>query len=104
MDELFNVSSMDIWYPGSTKTNTATTKNQKAVLTCLDNLSGFTNLAFSSSQVSLEMIARLTFSHFLVPNELPKLMVISIDIDSEIKGIFAQCANSWASHATASPT
>jgi hypothetical protein len=63
MDEPFNLTSMDTWHPGTTKTNTTTTKNQKAILTCLDDLTGFANLAFSS-RASSEMIARLAFSHF----------------------------------------
>ena len=89
MDEPFDVISMDIWYPGSTKTNTTTTKNQTAILTCLDNLTGFANLAFSS-QVSSEMIARLAFSHFFVPNGLPKLVIV--DGGSEMKGVLiAMC-------------
>ena len=65
MDEPFDVISMDAWHPASTKTNAnaTTTRNQKAILTCLDNLTGFANLAFAS-QVSSDMIARLAFSHF----------------------------------------
>ena len=89
MDKAFDMISMDIWYPGSTKTNMTMTKNQKAILTCLDNLTGFANLAFSS-KVSLEMIARLAFSHFFVPDGLPKLVII--DGGSEMKGVLiAMC-------------
>ncbi len=89
MDEPFDVISMDIWYPGTTQTNTTTTTNQKAILTSLDNLTGFANLAFSS-QVTSEMIARLAFSHFFVPNGLPKLVIV--DGGSEMKGVLiAMC-------------
>ena len=84
MDEPFDIISMDIWYPGSTKTNTTTTQNQKTILTCLNNLTGFANLAFSS-QGSSEMIARLAFSLFFVPNGLPKLVIA--DGSSEMKGV-----------------
>ena len=83
MDGPSDIISMDIWYPGATKTNT-TTKNQKAILTCLDNLTGYANLAFSS-QVRSEMIARLEFSHLFVPNGLPKLVLV--DGSSEMKGV-----------------
>jgi hypothetical protein len=50
----------------------------------LDNLTGFANLAFSS-QVTSEMIARLAFSHFFIPNGLPKLVLV--DGGSEFKGV-----------------
>jgi hypothetical protein len=62
-----DVISMDFWHPDTTKTNTTTTKNQKEILTSLDNLTGFTNLAFTS-QVTVEMMACLAFLHFFVPN------------------------------------
>ncbi len=89
MDEPFDVISMDIWYPGSTLSNTTTTKNQKAILTCLDNLTGFANLAFFS-QVTSETVARLAFSHFFVPNGLPKLVIV--DGGSDMKGVLiAMC-------------
>jgi hypothetical protein len=48
MDEPFDVISMDVWCPGTTKTSTTKKKNQKAMLMSLDNLTGFANLAFSS--------------------------------------------------------
>ena len=48
MDEPFDVISMDVWYPGTTKTNTPTTKNQKETLTCSGNRTGFASLAFAS--------------------------------------------------------
>jgi hypothetical protein len=89
IEEPFDVISMDIWYPGSTKTTTTTTKNQKAILTSLDNLTGFANMAFSS-QVTSEMVAHLAFSHFFVPNGLPKLAIV--DGGSKMKGVLiAMC-------------
>jgi hypothetical protein len=86
MDEPFDVISMDIWYPGSMKTTTTTTKNQKAFLTSTssDNLTGFATIAFCS-QVSSEMIASLAFAHFFVPNGLPKLVIV--DGGSDMKGV-----------------
>jgi hypothetical protein len=49
MDKPFDVIRMDVWCPGTTKTNETTMKNQKAAtLASLDNLTGFANLAFSS--------------------------------------------------------
>jgi hypothetical protein len=59
------------------------------ILTSLDNLTGFANIAFYS-EVSSEMVARLAFSHFFVPNGLPKLVIV--DGGSEIKGVLiAMC-------------
>jgi hypothetical protein len=101
MDEPFDVMSMDMWCPGTTKTNTTTTKNQNAILTCLDNLTGFANLAFSS-QASSEMITRLAFSHFFVPNGLPKLVIV--DGGSKMKGVLiAMCEQMGAPHCQAPP-
>ena len=57
--------------PGLKKTNTTATRNQKAILTCLDNLTGFVNLAFSS-QVRSEMVSHLAFSHFFFTQRTPK--------------------------------
>jgi hypothetical protein len=46
-------------------------------------------MAFSS-QVTSEMVARLAFSHFFVPNGLPKLVIV--DGGSEMKGVLiAMC-------------
>jgi hypothetical protein len=84
MDEFFDVVSMDICYPGTAKSSTTTTKNQKAILTSLDSLIGFANLRFSS-QVTSEMIACLVFLHFFVPNRLPKLAIV--DGGSERQGM-----------------
>jgi hypothetical protein len=78
---------MDVWYPGTTKTNTDTTKNQKAALTCLCNLTGVASLAFAS-QVDSDMMARLAFSHSFTPNGLPKLVII--DGGSEFKGVLIE--------------
>ena len=84
MDEPFDIISMDVWHPGSTLKNTATTRNQKGILTCLCNLTGFASLAFVP-QLNSDMMARLAFSHFFVPNGLPKLVII--DGGSEFKGV-----------------
>jgi hypothetical protein len=89
MDEPFEVISMGIWCPGTTKTNATTTKTQKAMLTSFDNLTVFANLTFSL-QVTLEMIARLAFLHFFAPNELLKLAIV--DGGSKMKGaLIAMC-------------
>jgi hypothetical protein len=78
---------MDVWYPGTTKTNTDTTKNQKAALTCLCNLTGVASLAFAS-QVDSNMMARLAFSHSFTPNGLQKLVII--DGGNEFKGVLIE--------------
>jgi hypothetical protein len=89
MDEPFDVISMDIWHPGKTKMNTTTTRNQRAALTCLCNLTGFANVAFVP-HINSDTMARLAFSHCFVPNGLPKLVII--DGGSEFKGVMlAMC-------------
>ena len=75
MDEPFDVISMDVWHLGTTKKNNAMTRNQKATLTCLCNLTGFASLAFVR-QINSDTMGRLAFSHFLIPNGLPKLVII----------------------------
>jgi hypothetical protein len=89
VDKPFDVVSMDVWHSGRTKTNTTTTKNQKAMLTSLENLAGFANLAFRS-QVTSEMIASLAFLHFCAPCGLPKLVIVNEG--SKMKGVLiAMC-------------
>jgi hypothetical protein len=94
-DEPFDIISIDVWYPGtSTPTNrnghpskttpkSAEDQTQKAILTCLCNMTGFASLAFVS-QINSIMMARLAFSHFFVTNGLPKLVLINED--SAFKG------------------
>jgi hypothetical protein len=80
---------------------TTTTHNQKAALTCLYNLTGFASLAFIP-QINSETMARLAFSHFFVPNGLPKLVII--DGGSEFKGaLIAMCEQVGISHYVAAP-
>ena len=101
MDEPFDVISMDMWHPGTTLHNAATTKNQKATLTSLCNLAGFASLAFAS-QIDSDMMARLAFSHFFIPNGLPKLVII--DGGSEFKGVLiAMCDQLGISYYVAPP-
>ena len=69
MDELFDVISMEVLYPGHTRTSNrtmTTKKNQKATLTCLCNLPGFRSLVFIS-QIDSDMMAILAFLHFFIP-------------------------------------
>jgi hypothetical protein len=82
-DEPFDIISMDVWFPGTTTPTTDGGRFQKAILTCLCNMTGFASLAFVS-QINSNMMARLAFSHFFVPNGLPKLVLI--DEDSAFKG------------------
>jgi hypothetical protein len=91
MDEPFDAISMDAWCPGSKKTNTDTTKNQKAALTSPCNLTGFASLAFVSQMTSdFRHQACLAFSHFFIPNRLLKLAIV--DGGSEFKGVLiAMC-------------
>jgi hypothetical protein len=101
MDEPFDVISMDVWHPGMTKLTTTTTHNQKAALTCLDNLTGFASLAFVP-QIYSDTMARLAFSHFFIPNGLPKLVII--DGGSEFKGaLIAMCEQLGISHYVTAP-
>jgi hypothetical protein len=79
MDEPFDVISMDVWHPGSTKNTVTTMKNQRAVLTSLWNLTGFASLVFIPP-----------ISHYFIPNGLPKLVII--DGGSEFKeALIAMC-------------
>jgi hypothetical protein len=73
---------MDIWYPGKT-INSQHKTGQKAVLTCLCNTTGFASTAFISD-ITSDLVTRLAFAHFFVPNGLPKLIII--DEGSEFKG------------------
>jgi hypothetical protein len=87
VDEPFDIISIDVWHPGKTTMDTkklGTERNQKAILTSTCNLTGFASLAFISVLES-EVAARLVFSHFFIPNEL--LKVIVIDAGSEFKGM-----------------
>jgi hypothetical protein len=80
---------------------TTMTQNQKVALTCLDNLTGFVSLAFVP-QINSVTMARLAFSHFFVPNGLPKLVII--DGGSEFKGaLVAMCEQLGISHYVAAP-
>jgi hypothetical protein len=81
-DEPFDIISMDIWYPGKT-INSQHKSGQKAVLTSLCNTTGFASTAFIS-QINSDLVTRLAFAHFFVPNGLPKLIII--DEGSEFKG------------------
>jgi hypothetical protein len=83
-DEPFDIISMDIWHPGKTKTDSKYHNVQKATLTCLCNTTGFASTAFVN-QIDSDQITRLAFSHFFVPNGLPKLVIV--DEGSEFKGV-----------------
>ena len=101
MDEPFDTISMDVWHPGRTKTDQRSAKYQKAVLTSVCNLTGFASIAFIP-QIDSDTMARLTFSHFFVPNGLPKLVVI--DSGSEFKGaVISMCDRLGVSYYVAPP-
>jgi hypothetical protein len=83
-DEPFNIISMGAWHPRMTNpTASKGGKFQKAILTCLRNMTGFASLAFVS-QINLNMMSLLAFLHFFITNGLPKLVLI--DKDSAFKG------------------
>jgi hypothetical protein len=87
VDEPFDIISVDVWHPGKTTTDTkrfGTERNQKAILTSTCNLTGFASMAFISV-LEAEIAARLVFSHFFIPNGLPKVIVI--DAGGEFKGM-----------------
>jgi hypothetical protein len=92
VDEPFDVITIDVWYPGKTDNKPPPTRGredrfQKAILTCLCTMTGFASLAFLSA-VNSEATARMSFSHFFIPNGLPKLVLI--DDGSEFKGVMVQ--------------
>jgi hypothetical protein len=87
VDEPFDIINIDVWHPGKTTTDTKkldVERHQKAILTSTCNLTGFASLAFIS-HLEAEVAARLVFSHFFIPNGLPKVIVI--DAGSEFKGM-----------------
>jgi hypothetical protein len=87
VDEPFDIISIDVWHPGKTTTDTkrlGTERQQKAILTSTCNLTGFASLAFMAKREA-EIAARLVFSHFFIPNGLPKYIVI--DAGGEFKGM-----------------
>jgi hypothetical protein len=76
---------MDIWHLGKIKTDSKYRNIQKATLACLlCNTTGFALTAFVN-QINLDQITRLAFSHFFVPNGLPK--VVMVDKGSKFKGV-----------------
>jgi hypothetical protein len=87
VDEPFDIISIDAWHPGKTTSDTKkldVERHQKAILTSTCNLPGFASLAFIS-HLEAEVAAQLVFSHFFIPNGLPKVIVI--DVGSEFKGM-----------------
>jgi hypothetical protein len=82
-DKPFNIISMDIWHPGMMTSMSKGNRFQKAILTCLCNMTGFASLAFVS-HIDSNMMARSAFSHFFIANGLPRLVLI--DKDSAFKG------------------
>ena len=90
VDEPFDIIGIDIWFPGKTTTDIKQVKNLKehrAVLNCMDTLTGFISSAFMS-WVDSESAAKLAFSHFFIPNGIPKLILL--DGDSAFKGVLVQ--------------
>ena len=84
---------MDVWHPGKTtkdsKRLSTGEKTQKAILTSLCNLTGFASIAFISNTDS-ETATQAAFENFIIPNGLPKTIVI--DKGSEFAGtLIATC-------------
>jgi hypothetical protein len=84
-DEPFDILCMDVWHPG--KTHQKTDTFQRAVLTCLCNLTGFVSLAFLT-RIDSELVTHIAFSHFFCPNGLPKMVIL--DGGSEFKGMLVE--------------
>jgi hypothetical protein len=85
----FDIISMDVWHPGITQGNSTSkivdrTWLNKATLTCLCNTTGFTSTAFIP-QVDAEAVTQAAFSNFLIPNGLPKMILL--DSGSKFKGV-----------------
>jgi hypothetical protein len=87
VDEPFDIISIDVWHPRKTTTDNkrlGMERHQKVIITSTCNLTGFKSLAFIS-HLEAEVAARLVFSHFFIPNGLPKVIVI--DAGGEFKGM-----------------
>jgi hypothetical protein len=70
-DQPFDVITMDIWEPGYV----AGKHSERKLLTHLDNMSGFADIAVLG-EVTSESVARTAFTSFFVPNGLPRLVII----------------------------
>jgi hypothetical protein len=96
IDEPFDVITINVWYPGKTDGRPPPTRSkedrfQKAILlTCLCTMTGFASLAFLSL-INSETTSRMLFSHFFMPNGLPK--IILINKGSKFKGVLAEMCN-----------
>jgi hypothetical protein len=84
-NEPFDIICVDVWHPG--KTHQKTDTFQRAVLTCLCNLTGFVSLAFLT-RIDSELVTRIAFSHFFCPNGLPKMVIL--DGGSKFKGMLVE--------------
>ena len=93
VDEPFDIIGIDIWFPGKTTTDSKQPKEireHRTVLNCIDTLTGFVNSAFMDWTDS-ETAAKLAYSHFFIPNGIPKMILL--DEDSAFKGTLIQmCA------------
>jgi Integrase zinc binding domain len=86
-DEPFDIIAIDIWIPGATKAKGTYIEDKamirQAALTSLCNLTGFATVGFLDS-LEGEKVTKVLMSQILLPNGLPKLMVL-LDADSLFK-------------------
>jgi hypothetical protein len=81
-DEPFDIIAIDIWIPGATKAKGAFIKDKamirQAALTSLCNLTGFATVGFLDT-LEGEKVTKVLMSQILLPNGLPKLVLLDAD-------------------------
>jgi Integrase zinc binding domain len=81
-DEPFDIIAIDIWIPGATKAKGAFIEDKamirQAALTSLCNLTGFAMVGFLDS-LEGEKVTKVLMSQILLPNGLPKLVLLDAD-------------------------
>jgi Integrase zinc binding domain len=81
-DEPFDIIAIDIWIPGATKAKGTYIEDKamirQAALTSLCNLTGFATVGFLDS-LEGEKVTKVLMSQILLPNGLPKLVLLDAD-------------------------
>ena len=81
-DEPFDIISIDIWIPGVTQAKGSYVQDRsnvrQAMLTSLCNLTAFATVAFLSN-LEGEVITQVLMSQIVMPNRMPKLILLDDD-------------------------
>ena len=79
--EPFDIIAIDFWIPGITTAKRLNKEDhlpKKAALTSLCNLTGFASVAYVGA-LETSTVADIIFGQFLIPNGLPKMILIDAD-------------------------